>query len=121
IRIAHIDTFTGPTASTGATVSKTLRYAVDLVNERGGVLGRKLEVVPMDNGGDASKAVGLLRNVIDERINFLVQAGNSGIAAAILGAVDKHNERNPDSRVLYLNYGPALPSLTGEKCSFWMF
>src|SRR5690606_3114713 len=86
-----------------------------------GVLGRKLEVVPMDNGGDASKAVGLLRNVIDERINFLVQAGNSGIAAAILGAVDKHNERNPDSRVLYLNYGSALPSLTGEKCSFWMF
>ena len=121
IRIAHIDTFTGPTASVGATVSKTLRYAVDLVNERGGVLGRKLEVVPMDNGGDASKAVGLLRNVIDQRINFMVQAGNSGIAAALLGAVDKHNERNPDSRVLYLNYGSALPALTGEKCSFWMF
>lgn len=121
IRIAHMDTFTGATASTGATVAKTMRYAVDLVNERGGVLGRKLEVVPMDNGGDASKAVGLLRSVVDQKINFLVQAGNSGIAAALLGAVDKHNERNPDSRVLYLNYGSALPSLTGEKCSFWMF
>lgn len=121
IRIAHIDTFTGPTASVGATVSKTLRYAVDRVNERGGVLGRKLEVVPMDNGGDASKAVGLLRNVVDQKINFLVQAGNSGIAAALLGAVDKHNERNPDSRVLFLNYGSALPSLTTEKCSFWFF
>lgn len=121
IRIAHIDTFTGPTASTGATVSKTLRYAVDLVNERGGVLGRKLEIVQMDNGGDASKAVGLLRNVVDQKISFLVQAGNSAIASAILGAVDKHNQRNPDSRVLYLNYGSALPALTGEQCSFWMF
>lgn len=121
IRIAHIDTFTGPTASVGATVSKTLRYAVDLVNERGGVLGRKLEVVPMDNGGDASKAVGLLRNVSDQKISFVVQAGNSSIAAAVLGAVHKHNERNPASRLLYLNYGSALPDLTGDKCSFWMF
>lgn len=121
IRIAHIDTFTGPTASTGATVSKTLRYAVDLVNERGGVLGRKLEIVQMDNGGDASKAVGLVRNVVDQKISFVVQAGNSAIAAAVLGAVDKHNQRNPDSRVLYLNYGSALPALTGEQCSFWMF
>jgi branched-chain amino acid transport system substrate-binding protein len=121
IRIAHMDTFTGPTASTGTTVAKTMRYAVDLVNERGGVLGRKLEIVQMDNGGDAGKAVGLLSNVVDQKISFLVQAGNSGIAAALQGAVDKHNERNPDSRVLYLNYGSALPSLTGEKCSFWMF
>lgn len=121
IRIAHMDTFTGPTASTGATVAKTMRYAVDLVNERGGVLGRKLEIVSMDNGGDASKAVGLLRSVVDQKISFLVQAGNSGIAAALLGAIDKNNERNADSRVLYLNYGSALPSLTGDKCSFWMF
>ncbi|WP_198085490.1 branched-chain amino acid ABC transporter substrate-binding protein [Variovorax sp. E3] len=121
IRIAHIDTFSGPTASTGVTVSKTLLYAADLINQRGGVLGRKLEVVQLDNAGDPAKAVSMLNGAIDQKINFVVQAGNSGIAAALLGAVDKHNERNPSSRVLYLNYGSALPELTGEKCSFWMF
>lgn len=121
IRIAHIDTFSGPTASTGVTVSKTLLYAADLINQRGGVLGRKLEVVQLDNAGDPAKAVSMLNGAIDQKINFVVQAGNSGIAAALLGAIDKHNERNPNSRVLYLNYGSALPELTGEKCSFWMF
>jgi len=121
IRIAHIDTFSGATASTGATVSKTLLYAVDLINERGGVLGRKLEVVPLDNAGDANKAVAMLSSTVDQKINFMVQAGNSGIAGALLAAVDKHNQRNPDARVLYLNYGSALPELTEAKCSFWMF
>src|SRR5437868_10931482 len=121
IRIAHIDTFSGPTASTGVTVSKTLLYAVNLINERGGVLGRKLEVVPMDNGGDPAKAIAMLNSTVDQKISFMVQAGNSGIAGALEGAVDKHNDRNPQSRVLYLNYGSALPELTGEKCSFWMF
>jgi len=121
IRIAHIDTFSGATASTGATVSKTLLNAVDLINERGGVLGRKLEVVPLDNAGDANKAVAMLSSTVDQKINFMVQAGNSGIAGALLAAVDKHNQRNPDARVLYLNYGSALPELTEAKCSFWMF
>ena len=121
IRIAHIDTFSGPTASTGTTVAKTLLYAASLINERGGVLGRKLEVVQMDNGGDSNKAVAMLTSTVDQKIQFMVQAGNSGIAGALLTAVDKHNQRNPDSRVLYLNYGSALPELTEAKCSFWMF
>ncbi len=121
IRIAHIDTFSGPTASTGATVGKTLMYAVDLVNARGGVLGRKLEVVQMDNGGDPGKAVSLLKSTVDQKIHLMVQAGNSAIAGALLDAVDKHNQRNPDARVLFLNYGSALPELTAEKCSFWFF
>lgn len=121
IRVAHIDTFSGPTASTGATVAKTLLYAVQRINERGGVLGRKFEVIQMDNAGDSNKAVASLTSTVDQNIRLMVQAGNSGIAGALLTAVDKHNQRNPDKRVLYLNYGSALPELTEAKCSFWMF
>lgn len=121
IKVAHIDTFSGPTASTGTTVAKTLLYAVQRINERGGVLGRKFEVTQLDNGGDSNKAVAGLTSTIDQKIRFMVQAGNSGIAGALLTAVDKHNQRNPDRRVLYLNYGSALPELTETKCSFWMF
>lgn len=121
LRIAHIDTFSGPTASTGATVGKTLRYAADLVNGRGGVLGKKIEILQLDNSGDANKAASLISTAIDKKINIIVQAGNSGIAGAILDAVDKHNTRNPDAPLLYLNYGSALPELTEAKCSFWMF
>lgn len=121
IRIAHIDTFSGPTASTGTTVAKTLLYAVHLINERGGVLGRKLEVVQLDNAGDSNKAVAMLTSTVDQKINFMVQAGNSGIAGSLLTALDKHNQRNPNARVLFLNYGSALPDLTESKCNFWFF
>lgn len=121
IKIAHIDTFSGPMASVGATTSKTLRFAVDLVNERGGVLGRQLEVVSMDNGGQVSKAITLFRSVVDQDIDFMVQASSSSIAAGLLSAVKKNNARNPDARVLFLNYGSQLPELTGDQCSFWFF
>lgn len=71
IRIAHIDTFSGPTASTGTTVAKTLLYATSPINERGGeVLGRKLEVIQMDNAGDSNKAVAMLTSTVDQKIPF---------------------------------------------------
>ena len=36
-------------------------------------------------------------------------------------AVNKHNKRNPDDRVLFLNYSAVDPALTNDKCNFWHF
>ena len=36
-------------------------------------------------------------------------------------AILKHNTRNPDKSVLFLNYGGQTPELTNEKCHFWHF
>ena len=35
--------------------------------------------------------------------------------------IDKHNERDPARRVLFLNYSAVDPVLTNERCSFWHF
>jgi branched-chain amino acid transport system substrate-binding protein len=35
--------------------------------------------------------------------------------------VNKHNKRNPDNRVLFLNYSAVDPALTNEACNFWHF
>ena len=43
------------------------------------------------------------------------------MAAALIDAVNKHNEREPARRVLFLNYSAVDPILTNEKCSFWHF
>ncbi|HYX04984.1 MAG TPA: ABC transporter substrate-binding protein, partial [Reyranella sp.] len=40
---------------------------------------------------------------------------------ALIDAIDKHNERNPDNRVVYVNCGAVATELTNEKCSFWHF
>ena len=43
------------------------------------------------------------------------------MAGALTEAVLKHNDRNPDSRIMFLNYGAVDPALTNEKCNFWHF
>jgi branched-chain amino acid transport system substrate-binding protein len=35
--------------------------------------------------------------------------------------VSKHNARNPDNRILYLNCGALATELTNEQCDFWQF
>jgi branched-chain amino acid transport system substrate-binding protein len=50
-----------------------------------------------------------------------VQGNSSANAAALIDAINKHNERDPARRVLFLNYSAVDPALTNERCSFWHF
>ena len=40
---------------------------------------------------------------------------------SLVDAVERHNARVPQQRVLFLNYSAVDPVLTNEKCSFWHF
>jgi branched-chain amino acid transport system substrate-binding protein len=50
-----------------------------------------------------------------------MQGNSSATAAALIDAINKHNEREPTKRVLFLNYAAVDPILTNEKCSPWHF
>jgi branched-chain amino acid transport system substrate-binding protein len=45
----------------------------------------------------------------------------SSVAHAINDALVKHNSRNPDKTVLFLDYNALDPALTESRCSFWHF
>ena len=45
----------------------------------------------------------------------------SATAAALIDALNKHNEREPSRRAIFLNYSAIDPALTNERCSFWHF
>src|SRR5256712_7351504 len=49
IRIAYVDPLSGPFAATGENGLNQFKYATDAINKAGGVLGRQLEIVPLDN------------------------------------------------------------------------
>ena len=50
VKIAFIDPLSGPFATQGSNGLAEWKYAVEaLVNEKGGVLGKKMEVVALDN------------------------------------------------------------------------
>ncbi|MEK7387329.1 MAG: branched-chain amino acid ABC transporter substrate-binding protein [candidate division NC10 bacterium] len=121
IRIAYVDPLSGPFAATGENGLNQFRFAADGINRAGGVLGRQLEIVPFDNKVSPQESLIQLKKVIGDGIQFVFQGNSSGVAHAISDAVQKHNERNPGNRVLYLNYSAVDPALTQEKCHFWHF
>jgi len=121
IRIAYIDPLSGPFAATGENGLNQFRYAADAINKAGGVLGKKLEMVPLDNKVSPQESLIQLKKVVGDRIPFVFQGNSSGVAHAISDAVQKHNERDATNRVLYLNYSAVDPALTNDKCHFWHF
>ena len=123
IKIAFVDPLSGPFATTGTNGAAEWTFAADeLVNKAGGVLGgRSFEVVTFDNKMSGKESLIQVQVAIDQGIRFIAQGNSSGIAAAITDAVNKHNKRNPDDRVLFLNYSAVDPALTNEKCNFWHF
>jgi hypothetical protein len=62
-----------------------------------------------------------LRAAIDDGAQVVLQGNSSATAAVLIEAINKHNEREPGKRVLFLNYSAVDPILTNEKCSFWHF
>jgi branched-chain amino acid transport system substrate-binding protein len=121
IRVAYIDPLSGTFAATGENGLNQFKLAAERVNRAGGVLGRKLEIVPFDSKASPQEALIQLKKVIGENIPFVFQGNSSGVAHAISDAVQKHNERNPGSRILFLNYSAVDPALTNDKCHFWHF
>ena len=68
-----------------------------------------------------AEALIALKNVTDQNIPFVMQCSGSNVGPALIDAVAKNNERNPDNRLLYLNCGALATELTNEQCDFWHF
>jgi len=118
IKVAFLGSLSGPFALQGEETLKNVQAAADIVNSRGG--GRKFEIVPFDNKGNPQESLIVLKQAIDQDMRYIV-SGVSNIAHAITDAVVKHNARNPDRPVLFLDYGALDPALTESNCSFWHF
>ncbi len=122
IKIAYVDPMSGPFANIGQQGLQHFQFAIDRINAAGGVLGgKKLEVVAFDNKGSPQDSLLAFKSITDQGIRFIAQGNGSGVAHALVDAVNKHNARNPDRTVLFLNYAAVDPELTNAKCSFWHF
>ena len=125
VKLALIESLSGPFANTGEAVYRNLVWAIERVNARGGVTTaqgkRPLALERFDNKGQTEESLAMLRAAIDSGAHFVLQGNSSAVAAALIDAVNKHNEREPARRVLFLNYSAVDPILTNELCSFWHF
>lgn len=128
VKLALIESLSGPFANTGEAVYRNIYWAMERVNARGGVQlpvssggPRPLVLERYDSKGQNEEALSALRAAIDDDAQVILQGNSSSTAAVLIEAINKHNEREPNKRVLFLNYSAVDPILTNEKCSFWHF
>ena len=125
ITLSLVESLSGPFANTGEAVHRNLQWAVERVNQRGGVRlasgARPLVLQRIDNKGSLEESLVALKGALDSGSRFVLQGNSSTIALALIDALAKHNERDPAHRALFLNYSAVEPTLTNERCSFWHF
>ncbi|UWN51680.1 Leucine-, isoleucine-, valine-, threonine-, and alanine-binding protein [Alcanivorax sp. ALC70] len=108
-------------AGAGQPAFEHLKFEAKRINANGGINGKDLEIVGLDNKVNPQESLVQLQKAIDDGVQFVTQGNGSSVASALIGAVEKHNQRNPGKEVLYLNYAAVDPSFTNERCSFWHF
>jgi branched-chain amino acid transport system substrate-binding protein len=121
VKIGYIDPLSGGGASVGEVGFKTFQYLADEVNAKGGILGKKVEIVPLDNKTNPQESLIQAQKAIDSGVRYITQGNGSSVAGALIDFVSKYNERNPGKEVLYFNYAAVDPAFTNDKCSFWHF
>lgn len=125
IRLGLIEGLSGPLGNGGEAVFRNLIWASERVNARGGVKlpggARPLQVVRYDSKGSVEESLSMLRAATDQGVKVVLQGNSSAVASALISALERHNERDPDHRALLLNYAAVDPVLTGAQCSFWHF
>jgi branched-chain amino acid transport system substrate-binding protein len=84
--------------------------AIAEFNERGGVLGRRLEVVHADTAGDPAVAVARGRAMIrQQEVAFLMGGVHSGVASAMSKVAQAHG-------CIYFNTNSSSPTEAGKDC-----
>ena len=122
VRIALLAPLSGPMALQGESVSRQLHAAADDINVQGGLFGgARVEIVDFDDQLSPQQGLIALQSAINRDIRFITQGLGSSVALALSDGIAKHNVRNPDRPVLFLNYGGLDPELTNSKCQFWHF
>jgi branched-chain amino acid transport system substrate-binding protein len=122
VRIAFIDALSGAFAPPGQTALKNFQYITEIANrEKWAGPGNTFEVIGFDGRGSPQDSLTQLKIAIDQGYHYITQGGGSGVALALIDAVNKHNERNPGKEIVYIDFAALDPALTNERCSFWHF
>jgi branched-chain amino acid transport system substrate-binding protein len=90
IRIGALFSVTGPASFLGEPERNTLEMLVKEANAKGGIKGRKLELIAYDTQGDATKAVQLATKLIkNDKVSVIVGPSTTGETMAVIAVTEK--------------------------------
>ncbi len=120
VKIAWIDPLSGLMAPVGSNQLKSFQFFAEKFSKTNPA-GVKFEVIGIDNKLSPAESLNALKAAMDQGVRYITQGNSSGIAGALIDAVNKHNERNPGKEVIFLNHSAVDPDFTNSKCSYWHF
>jgi branched-chain amino acid transport system substrate-binding protein len=115
IRIGILFDFSGPFAAAGSVASATgAQIAIDLVNERGGVLGKhKIEPVVADSESKADVAINEAERLIDQRnLGIILGIFSSAHAVPLAAKMESHK------RILWITTAVATSVLKDRHLTY---
>ena len=90
IKIGSFLTVTGPASFLGDPELKTLQMYIEELNAKGGIKGRKIELIHYDTGGNAKDAVNFAKRLIkSDNVDVLIGGTTTGDTMAVIPNVEK--------------------------------
>ncbi len=85
VKIGTFLAVTGPAAFLGDPELKTLQLYVDVINQQGGLLGKPVELIHYDTGGNAKEAVNFFKRLVKkDQVDVIVGGSSSGESLAVM-------------------------------------
>jgi branched-chain amino acid transport system substrate-binding protein len=83
IKIGQAVALTGDNSVWGQPEKNAIEMEIAKINEKGGVLGKKLELIAYDTRGDATEGVNVAKRLVSDGVCAIIGPGQSGVAIAM--------------------------------------
>ncbi len=116
VKVGFNDPLTGTYAELGKNEQIGCQFAIDEINTKGGILGRKVELLVEDStSADTGTAVQKAHKLIDrDKVDFLLGNVNSAMALAL-------GEVSNQAGILHIVTGGHTDAVTGKDCHWNVF
>ncbi len=82
IKIGQTVALTGDSSMWGQSEKNAIEMEIAKINAKGGVLGKKLQLIAYDNRADATEAVNIAKRLVGEKVVAIIGPAQSGVAIA---------------------------------------
>jgi branched-chain amino acid transport system substrate-binding protein len=115
IKVGTLMALTGPGAAMGTNMLQGLQMAIDDLNAAGGLVGRKIEVISIDDAAQPAQSVSAMTRLIhQDKVDIVIGGWGSATVLANLKVPEK-------AGVPYIECGGSNPRITRGNNNQWTF
>ena len=115
IKLAEMEPLSGNFKDIGERYLEGVQYAAEVINANGGLLGKKVEVIPVDSELKPDIATRkATKLILKDKVKFFSGGTGSSVGGAMSALLEKHNG-------IFFTFGMDASSMTGSSCSKHFF